>query len=472
MSGKKVIQKKAMDDPELQDMFNQMIGTSEPNPRIISPKYEDIMNDATAIIQLIGKVFTPDAEGVLFPVGLVGDFKQVIGEFRSFTETATSELTNFVMEKKSLASGSDMSDINKDPQGLTRFLEAFDRGYDPKKLGETYKALKECNTINRIIIATRDLRKIVEEDKTVKKKKVHDIEDKEQLSESFIKEYRGDSLQLIPSISQMDFKQVWEHPSAVYKFRNRIIYGLHILLKRGSNIVKLIMTPDIDVAKFSEMLIANISKIRRTVPRCDRAFDKIERSVDLLKGNFGGYYKDFVVSKNPGIIVERFVSDVATSSKADRATTFQFKKIISFYRAKIQSQPKDPKIDKIFDLLSTNISVLENKTGQTYDKHQTSKEPKEPKSEEPEEPKSEEPEESEANDKKEEKEIADPELEDELESESEDEDESEDEIANMIASAMNTMEDTTNDVDEAETIPLPPKPQIKELSKRDAKEKQ
>lgn len=364
----KVVKKKAMDDPELQDMFNQMVGTSEPDPKIIAPKYEDILEDAKAIVELLGRVFIYDATKDNIPQDLLTEFDKGFGDFRQFVTDATRELLDLTIAKSSMLTGSALEPVNQEPQKILRLLSALDKGYDPVVLGQKYKALKECRTINRLIIATRDLRKFVEEDKVAHKKEYHDIEFRDKMSESFIKENDSDFLVLLSSLSCMDFKQIWLHPAAVYKFRNRVVFALHILLKRGSTIVKQIMTPDIDVDKFSEMLIANIGKIRRALPRCDKAFAKIQRSVSMLKDNFGGYYKDFVVSKNPGIIVERFVTDVASSNKADAETTRQFKRIIDFYRKKMQSQPKDPRLDKIFDLLGTNINELESKSGQTYSK--------------------------------------------------------------------------------------------------------
>jgi hypothetical protein len=72
------------------------------------------------------------------------------------------------------------------------------------------------------------------------------------------------------------------------------------------------------------------------------------------------------VSKNPGIIIENFVLDVADDSKADAETTRQFRQIINFYKDKMSGQVKDPKIQKIFDLVGENLNILEQKTGKSY----------------------------------------------------------------------------------------------------------
>jgi len=104
-----------------------------------------------------------------------------------------------------------------------------------------------------------------------------------------------------------------------------------------------------------------LSVVRKQIPRCDDAFNKIESSIGLLKGNFDRYYKDFVQSGNPGVIIEQFVGDVAKSAEADRKITRQFRQIITFYRKKIQSvNPKDnPQIPKIFGMIEEDFGSAE-----------------------------------------------------------------------------------------------------------------
>ena len=45
--------KKTMQDPELIDMFNQMMGTSEPDPSIVIPKYDKIMRLSRDILEIL-----------------------------------------------------------------------------------------------------------------------------------------------------------------------------------------------------------------------------------------------------------------------------------------------------------------------------------------------------------------------------------------------------------------------------------
>jgi len=363
MSRTKTVARKTMDDPELQNMFNQMVGASDPDPRIVAPKYEDIMSDAKAIVGIFKKTFIESAK---IPTELKKDFNVGFQKIQAFVTSAETSLASMTLEKKSMLAGKDTVPINSDPEKLMQYLQGLSHGYNNKELGETYKTLKESNTIDQIVVAARDLRKHLESEKKRHKKEIHDLEDKNKLSEKFVTNCGNDFLELIPSITTLDFHQLFMHELCDYPAKQLIVYAMHLFLHRAMNIVQKIMSPDIDVSAFSEKLVGSIDEIRKVLPRCDKAFNKIKKSVSMLKDNFGGYYKDFVVSKNPGIIVENFVLDVAEDSKADRETTAQFKRIVNFYRKKMQGRVKDPKIQKIFDMVGQNLEVLEQKTGRKY----------------------------------------------------------------------------------------------------------
>lgn len=332
----KVVTKKGMDDPELQEMFNQMIGASDPDPMIIKPKYESILADAGSIIKVIENVFVVRDQ---IPQALLEDFGSAFDEVAKFVADSRSELAELTLIKIA----------ETDVMGIPSY------GYGPK-LGETYKAIKESKLIERLLVATRDL-------KTALAEAHSKLDDKDNMSADFITKVPGDSFVMMSSICSMDFKQMLLHPNCTAVFKHRVLFWLYILNRKGANITKVIMSPDLDVDKFSEILVENIGKLKKSIPRCDKAFDKIRKSVDMLKGNFGEYYKDFVVSRNPGIIVENFVTDVAGSSKADAETTRQFAKIIAFYKEKMSTQKRNPQLDKLFDLLGSNMKELERKTG-------------------------------------------------------------------------------------------------------------
>ena len=142
-------------------------------------------------------------------------------------------------------------------------------------------------------------------------------------------------------------------------------YILNILshtYKIGLDIYQVITSPDIDIKKFSRVLINNIEKMKKQIPRCNKAFDIIANSVHLLENNFDGYYKNSVEAENPSIIVENFIVDVSVSQNATASTTAQFRKIIMFMK-KQSAGNKDPRVAKLFKILNSQFSIMQRETG-------------------------------------------------------------------------------------------------------------
>lgn len=115
--------------------------------------------------------------------------------------------------------------------------------------------------------------------------------------------------------------------------------------------------PDIDPADFSRIVLNSLDDIKKHVPRCGDAFDKIKESVALLENNFGSYYKDFVKTDNPGIIIENFVTDVAKQSGNNIKLAKQFKDIIQFYK-KMASQNMNPQMKALFNHVDKQFAHL------------------------------------------------------------------------------------------------------------------
>ena len=362
------VAQKTMKDPELIDMFNKMVGASDPDPSIVIPKYDKIMQNAEEIIRILESfVKSPAAKAFQY------DFKKGFQEIYEFVNKSKEELGPLTLEKNdNVLTGTDLNSLNSDPQKMAEFLQNTEFKYKVAKLGETYTSLKNSSVIKEMIMTARNLKNALMLEKTRTGSKTHDLEDKDHLQKGFIVKADGDFLILF-NFTSLDFKQMYFCDYMTAQYSQYILFVLHLIYKKVLNIVKEITSPDIDVDKFSELLVRNIDDIRKHIPRCDKAFDKIKASVGLLKGNFGEYYKDFISSQNPGIIVEHFVSDVAQSSKTDVETTRQFRKIIEFYQKNMQSRITDPKVKKIFKLVGANLDILEEKTTKRTERRRTQK---------------------------------------------------------------------------------------------------
>lgn len=365
---KVTIAQKTMKDKQLIELFNQMVGTSAPDPNVVIPKYDKLMELLQGTVNILHDFVRTT------PPFLRDEFPRGIEEIELFVTKSIEDLKRFTLQERTdnTLSGEQLNQVNANPELMNKVMENLGIKYNVEELGETYKNLKDSELVKSVIMTYRQLKEALAAEierqkiKTELLDKEHDLADKTKLSAGFIKKSLGDVLHLF-SFSSLNFKELYMSsyigaqtaPKSMY---NTVLFVLYLIYNRCDQVYRLVSSPDIDVDKFAEALVGNIQTIKKQIPRCDEAFNKIEESVNLLRENFGGYYKDFITSQNPGIIVENFVLDVAKDSKANFKVTQQFKQIIAFYKKRMQGQIKDPKIKRIFDLVGANLNVLEKKT--------------------------------------------------------------------------------------------------------------
>ncbi len=159
------------------------------------------------------------------------------------------------------------------------------------------------------------------------------------------------------SFSKFNVKKIWglDPPE---KVKSYILTVLKIILAATKEVYKAVTSPDIDISKFSRVIIDSISQLKKVIPRCDRAFNKLEESLSLLENNFGNYYKDFVQSKNPSTIVESFVLDVSANMKEDAQIMYQLNTIVKYYRKATQGKITDPRVRKMLDIIDSNFKAM------------------------------------------------------------------------------------------------------------------
>ena len=319
----KQILPKNMDKEEWYSMFMQMMG-SEVDINIIYPKYITIWNDCHNLIKNFLKFSSKDNILLeLFP-----ELEKSMKEIRFFCDQFKKELGN----KKSY---DDMAkEGNKE---------------------NSYIYLKNSNYIKNLIITRKNL----------KEHEQYIISEQEIRSniikcERFIYEYPGTELTIFP-FSSFELKNIWDEPR-MKKNKNIKIYVLiclSIFYRKIKKITQLILSADIDVKGFSGAVGNQLIAARKQIRGCNRAFDKIEKSIDLLEDNFDGYYRDMIQSKNPNLIVENFVLDVSKQQTNDRGVTLEFKRIMRFYQKNSEGKINDPRLQKLFKLLNKNFSLLD-----------------------------------------------------------------------------------------------------------------
>lgn len=312
--------KKQLADKSVINMFNQMLGAEDSDPAIVIPKYELVKSK----VQSLSKILSAATNDVLR---------------KSFPEEKNG-CDDIVKYVESL-DGIDYIEVPATDK-LTPEIA--------KEICAAYMALKGTNSIKVIILTCKNL--IGYSGK---------LDVGETFDDSFIARIPGFEFSPFP-FSRLNIKQIWVSPQITDRIKKYIFTVLKIVLDISKTVYKTLTSPDVDVKEFSKAIISSIAQVKKQIPRCEKAFAKIEQSVELLEGNFDGYYKDFIQSQNPSTIIESFVIDVSQSGGGDAQTTRQFRKIINYYQKATQGKIKDPKIKKVFDMLNANFSVMEEST--------------------------------------------------------------------------------------------------------------
>ena len=296
---------------ELSEMFNEMMGEGKGESSIVVPKYKKLVQRMNYIQRFI--LTFCNKMNDIFDI-----FEIELNEMVEFANTL-----DFPLE-----------------------------GISDEEICKIYKESKMNDTRIAIIM------------KTCSNLLVHKkyLSDKNNLRSTFITNSPGTQMDLLPFTS-LNFKMLFstDEIDEMIELKKYILFFLHTMYIESIEIYKIITSPDIDIDKFSEVLIGHIDSLRSRIPRCNSAFNKLKESVGLLKSNFGTYYKDFIQTSNSTVMMENFIIDVSRSTNADAKTLFQFKKIIKFLRDNSQKvRQHNPQSKKLFSMMDNKFSEIEN----------------------------------------------------------------------------------------------------------------
>ena len=322
----------AEDANMLNDMFSQMTGSENADPDIIIPKLCNLNN----LLIKYSKVYK-----------LLLTFKEFIDNFPE-CESNFTEISKFIESLENIITDS------------SKFTEEILKSWPADNINALYKQFKINKAVQDIIITSSNLGKY--------KRYLIDINN---LGDDFIKREPGLSFKPI-AFTGLDLKILWASDKLSNMAKKYILSIISHTYNTGHKIYQLITSPDIDIKKFSEVLIKNIEKMKKQIPRCNKAFDIIANSVHLLEDNFGGYYKTSIEAENPSIIIESFIIDVSMSQKANATVTTQFRKIIMFMKRQ-SANSKDPRVSKLFKILNSQFNMMEKETGVNPDSDDESK---------------------------------------------------------------------------------------------------
>lgn len=295
--------KKVLKDPDLANMFNSMLGDGD--TEIIAEKAGKLKS----LLKLIGQLMENFATGGMKQFTI---YKEWLDEFHVFGEKIIS-----IADKE-------------------------------------YKEIKDHNVTRQIILICRELVKY-SQNLTI-----------ENLNDRWIGKIPGLIFEPF-AFTKLDLKHIWGNDQVTPIIKEYCLKLIALIYRNSFTVYQITTSPDIDVKKFSRVIIESIEKVKGVpaLNRCKEAFDKIKESVALLETNFGDYYKDMVQSENPNTIIENFILDVSKGQNMNLKLMRQFRTIINFYKNQSAGKIKDPKVQKMFDSLNERLDTLETKAKQS-----------------------------------------------------------------------------------------------------------
>ena len=262
---KKIMPKGSPDDANvLNDMFSQMTGAENADPEIIIPKLCKLYT----LLNKYSKIY------------------QMLLKFNEFIDKFPEHENDFLDIRKFIENIAKISDSGNS------ITEESLKNSTSDNVNTMYKKLKDTAEVQSIIVISGELDKY---------KKY--LSDKNNLGDEFIKREPGLSLKPL-TFTNLDLKILWASNKLSIMAKKYILNILSHTYLIGHEMYQTITSPDVDIKKFSRVLINNIDKMKKQIPRCNKAFDIIANSVNMLENKFDGYYKTSVEAENPSIILK------------------------------------------------------------------------------------------------------------------------------------------------------------------------
>ena len=177
------------------------------------------------------------------------------------------------------------------------------------------------------------------------------LTDKDNLDDKFMT--KTSMLTFEPVVDlDINFKLIYISDLLDKNEKKLILLSLHKIYTISVDMYDEFSKVDIDTDQFVRAVYMTVDKLKKQIPRCEEAFQKILDSTDLLRNNYGDYYKDYVGSQNSMIIAENFIQDVAGTVDRSPKLALQFRKIIQHLRDMTNKLiAKDPRYKDTFGSL-------------------------------------------------------------------------------------------------------------------------
>lgn len=316
---------KVVGDVDINGLFEEMMGVKDAEKDIIVPKFVLIRNTLRYIYRVLCQFATFSSLRNDFP-----DIIQPLDEIKQFSE-----------EMKESAYLKHDHDEKADAYSTV----------DQPTINNLYRKLKENPYLKKLIVMCNQLDKFQK-----------NFSDPNNLRENFVNQEPGLSF-FIFEFSSLDLKKLWADDKMKSSVKKYILNVLAALYKHSYALFRIVTSPDVDIEKFTQVLLASIGELKKQpkLSRCKGAFGRIEQSVTLLKDKFEDYYRETVASKNPDTLVTSFIVDVSNQGGANASLTREFRTIIQYMHEMSEKtgKNKDPKVKQIFDMLNNNFNMMD-----------------------------------------------------------------------------------------------------------------
>jgi len=304
---------------DISEMFYQLIGTNSTNAKIVYPKIAKIRESLSQITKYLA---------VFADTGLITDIDVVTQILSSISQI------NELLDDNVIAIG----DYIADPTILTADVR--------EHISNIYHSLKDDSLIEGLIAS---LDRIEPYSQYINHQTNPNVLFTLSMPDFEWKPFTFLDLNVCAVISEFENRAEQRQASQIIA---NIISNIYLNI---ININNLFASPDIDIDEFTDVIIAAIKEIKHVpeLSRCQAAFSKIEKSVDLLRSEFGNYYNAFAESGDFTVILQSFISDVSNAEgNLTPKLSREFITIMKFYT---------DKLDKLKQA-GHNVAVLEKLT--------------------------------------------------------------------------------------------------------------
>lgn len=273
----------------IRNAFNKMIGVDDIDEYIVSNNYDSLRERLISFLDILENIHRTNT----FDLG---------EELDTFLLTSRSILADTELVANMYTT--DLRDINNSDNVMQSLIDRMKVcKYNKDQLITAYNTLKDTDPLLSIVgfinIISGKI-KIYRENHPCST----DIE--AICDEMFVFNTNG----ILFPFSRYDFRGVFIRRGDE-ELRPITIRAIKILYAKAKEVLDEVSKPNISPEEYITVIEEAVANARKMAPRCDDAFDLMMNSLTMFRQKFNDYYKLFLTSGNPSIILTEFIKDVS-----------------------------------------------------------------------------------------------------------------------------------------------------------------